>query len=124
MGIEYIEVVQLPVDDLTRATTFYHRVLETDPQAANEDVPGGAAIIELVGRGPDLYLQRAPAPYNRPDGLLVGLRVAPRTDLQELLTRIEDAGGVVTYRETVNPDLLVVGFDDPEGNHLELLVSR
>ena len=83
MGIERIEVVQLPVADLARAAACYGRLLETEPQATNDDVPGGAAIIEMSGRGPDLYLQRAPAPHGRPDGPLVCLRVAPSTDLHD-----------------------------------------
>ncbi len=124
MGIDRIEVIQLPASDLPRVKAFYQRLFDLGPQAENPDVPGSAMIVEFPGGGPDLYLQRPPAPYRRPEGPLISLRVTPGTSTTELLERVEEAGGVLTYREPINPDLLVVGFDDTEGNHLELLIPR
>ena len=122
MGVERIEVVQLPVESLSSARDFYTRLLGSGPTADNEDVEGGAAVFDLPAGGASIHLQRPPAPRQRPDGLVVALRVSPGTDTEALLRDIEAAGTTIAYREPSNPDLLVVGFDDTEGNHLELLI--
>ena len=122
--IDRLELVQLPVESLDRAREFYSGLFGAAPTADTEDAEGAAAVFDLGASGASLHLQRRPAPAQRPDGVVVALHVVPGSDIEELLATIESGGGVITYRESRNPDLLIVGFDDTEGNHLELLVTR
>ena len=111
---------EIPASDLARATAFYEAVLQV--RTVSEDIgdgnpksliPGETGVVGSIAFGPDWSPSES--------GTMI--YISGGDDLQELLDRVEPAGGtVVEPKQTVDATSGYWGrFRDTEGNIIGVL---
>ena len=113
---------EIPVTDLERARKFYERILDVSLHSMNMEgmemlmFPSGADGNGKVGGG------LVKSEYHIPGmtGTIIYLNANPR--IQDVLDRVEDAGGEVTMPRTLIDEQTgyMAFFNDTEGNRLGL----
>jgi predicted enzyme related to lactoylglutathione lyase len=109
---------EIPVDDLERAQSFYTEVFGWEIQAFGEDVSLVVTVRAdeqqpAVGPGAingDLYKRTE---WGRHPSV-----VMETIDIDDQIQRIEQAGGKVRQRRTIEGLGSIAAFEDPEGNVL------
>lgn len=108
---------EIPVSELDRAVKFYEAVMGQSlsrmemspgyPMAAFDDTNGGGCLIQGEGYTPST------------DGVVIYLRC--NTDLQDMLDRVEEAGGsVILPKTSIGENGWMAYMLDSEGNKIGL----
>ncbi|SPF80299.1 VOC family protein [Pseudoprimorskyibacter insulae] len=106
---------EIPVSDLTAATTFYAGVTGMDLQLNTDMGPEPIAIFTYQEPGVSLHLfQGTPAPRG------IGNRVHLNSEgkLEDTMGRVEKAGGKVMSPAIELPDGRFFYAEDPDGNSI------
>ena len=112
---------EIPTIDFERAKKFYEMILNyTMPVVVNEAAfKLGMLPSEANGAGGGIIWSAAYKP-SKTDGVLIYLNGNP--DLQEILSRIPDAGGnILIEKRQISPQFgFMAMFIDTEGNRIAL----
>jgi predicted enzyme related to lactoylglutathione lyase len=121
---------EIPVSDMQRAKKFYETIL--DIELVSQKAESGIEAMELFPRLPDGSMGRSDvvsgslikAERLRPsgDGILIYLNANP--DLDDVVARIEPAGGKLILPKAKNPAGYVSIFMDTEGNKMGLYAGH
>ena len=114
---------EIPVSDLKRAMTFYHRVFGFDfTQQTIHGCQMAFLPFDPEGQGISGALVQGEAYTPSKQGSLLYLRAA---NLHTTLTKIEEAGGAILFPITAAADYgFVAEFEDSEGNRIGLFQSH
>lgn len=111
---------EIPVTDISRAKAFYERIFEIKMEEM--ELPGMQyAMFPFDPAKGNIAGGLAKSPMHTPatTGSLVYLNANP--DLQQVLDRIENAGGKVTMQKTsIGQNGFMAFFNDTEGNKIAL----
>ena len=148
LGLNCVNHISLAVADIDRSLDFYERLTGVAPESGVQRIAGPG--LARVSAAPGLSMTYAtlqlenveinliefdaaaasgasPNPRQAPGTMHVGFRV---TDIDEVVARMRAAGFDVEMEPYTVPDsegspdtvgLRFVYFDDPDGNHLELV---
>lgn len=115
----YISIVEIPVSDFSRAKTFYQSLLTI----SIEEVDMNSILMGVFpGDGDTVSVALVKGDGYKPSGDGAVLYLNGGTDLQPILSTVEQYGGeVIVPKTAISPGMgYFAQFQDTEGNRLGL----